>query len=63
MSDMIAIAAYKAQMPFEASFLAILKMVRRIRTERILNKLTARELEDIGLTRKEIKSFTARIVR
>ena len=61
MSDIIAIAAFKAQMPFEATFLAIKKMVLRAKTVKALNKLTARELEDIGLSRKEIKSFAARI--
>ncbi len=60
MSNMIASAALKAQIPFEASFQVLVKIVRRFHTKRVLNKLTSTQLDDIGLTRKEINAFVAR---
>lgn len=61
MAHMISVAAYKVQRPFEAPFRVIGKWVRTKETNKALNKLSARQLQDIGIERCDIETVSRRV--
>ncbi len=63
MSEMISIAAFRLQTPFDQFFSAIRSWRKRAKTLQALNSLNGDQLEDIGVSREEIKNLTRKICK
>lgn len=62
MANMISIVALKIQNPIEAPFRALAQWRRRLQTQRALSKLSAHELNDIGIEFADIKATAKRAI-